>query len=95
MDRILQALYDGKIYPAEQFRPMIEEFKILQEKKREHYENFIKKLNSPLDEEFDNIMDEQLDTLPLELRERFIDGFRLGARMMVEVFEDKYQKDDC
>lgn len=95
MDRILQALYDGKIYPAEQFRPMIEEFKILQEKKREHYENFIKKLSSPLDEEFDNIMDEQLDTLPLELREMFIDGFRLGARMMVEIFEDKYQKDDC
>lgn len=34
-------------------------------------------------------MDEQLDTLPLEMSEMFIDGFRLGARMMIEI----YQKD--
>lgn len=39
-------------------------------------------------------MDEQLDMLPLELSEMFIDGFRLGARMIIEVFEDKYQKED-
>ena len=91
MNKILQDLYDGKIYPAEQYRPLIEEYEILQKKQFEHYEGFIKKIGSPLDKEFEKIMDEQLETLPIELSEMFIDGFRLGARMMVEVFEDRYK----
>ena len=58
----------------------------------EHYEDFVKQLKvlePPLDKHFVEIMDEQLDTLPLEMSEMFIDGFRLGARMMIEI----YQKD--
>ena len=54
--------------------------------------NFVKQLKvlePPLDKRFVEIMDEQLDTLPLEMPEMFIDGFRLGARMMIEI----YQKD--
>ncbi|WP_195637790.1 DUF6809 family protein [Enterocloster bolteae] len=94
MDKILQALYNGEIYPAEQYRPLIEEYKILRNKHYEHYEDFIKKIGSPLDKEFEHIMDEQLDTLPLELSEMFIDGFRLGARMMLEIFEDKYKTEE-
>lgn len=91
MDKILQDLYSGELYPAEQYRPLIEEYKILRKKQYEHYADFIKKIGSPLDKEFEQIMDEQLDTLPIEFSEMFIDGFRLGARMMIEVFEDKYK----
>lgn len=47
------------------------------------------KTEPPLDERFLEIMDEQLKTVPLEISEMFIDGFRLGARMMIEI----YQKD--
>ena len=32
---------------------------------------------------------EELYTIPYEISNMFIDGFRLGARMMIEVFEDK------
>lgn len=94
MDKILQDLYNGEIYPAEQYLPLMEEYKILQKKRYEHYEDFIKKIGSPLDKEFERIMDEQFDTLPLELSEMFIDGFRLGARMMIEIFEDKYKTEE-
>ena len=45
--------------------------------------------NIQLDTRFVEIMDEQLDTIPYEISNMFIDGFRLGARMMIEVFEDK------
>jgi hypothetical protein len=89
MDKILQALYDGEIYPAEQYRPMIEEYTVLRKKQYQKYEDFIKKIGSPLDEEFIQIMDQQLDMFPLELSETFLDGFRLGAKMMIEIFEDK------
>ena len=57
-----------------------------------HYEDFIEvlaKLEPPLDKRFVKIMDEQLDVIPFEFSEMFIDGFKLGARMMAEVFRDE------
>ena len=93
MSKILQDLYNGEIYPAEQYLPKIEEYSALRKKHYEHYEDFIQKLGSPLDKEFIQIMDEQLDTLPIEFSEMFIDGFRLGAKMIIEVFESKYEKE--
>lgn len=32
MNKILQDLYDGEIYPAEQYLPKIEEYKIIRKK---------------------------------------------------------------
>lgn len=63
MKAILKQLYDGEIYPAEQFYPKVEEY-----------------------QEFTQIMDEQLSAIPLEISEMFIEGFRLGARMMIEIY---------
>ena len=54
-----------------------------------HYEDFIEvlaKLEPPLDKRFIKIMDEQLDVIPYEFSEMFIDGFKLEAKMMAEVF---------
>lgn len=72
--------------------PKTEEYRKLRQEHYKHYEDFVKQLKvlePPLDKRFVEIMDEQLDTLPLEMPEMFIDGFRLGARMMIEI----YQKD--
>lgn len=91
MDKILQSLYNGNVYPADQYRPLLEEYAALWKKQYEHYEDFIKKIGSPLDKEFECIMDEQLETLPLEFSQIFIDGFRLGAKMVIEIYEDKDQ----
>ena len=53
------------------------------------YEDFIQQLEgvSPaLKEKFVEIMDEQVSSIPLEASEIFISGFRLGVRIMAEVF---------
>lgn len=92
MNDILKQLYSGEIYPEEQYRPILEEHKALQRKQYKKYEDFISKIGSPLDKEFEHILDEQLDILSLDFFQMFSDGFRLGAKMMVEIFEDKYQK---
>lgn len=92
MDDILKQLYNGEIYPEEQYHPILEEHKKLQKKQYQKYEDFISKIGSPLDKEFERILDEQFDILSLDFFQMFSDGFRLGARMMIEVFEDKYQK---
>lgn len=93
MQELLKQLYDGEIYPAEQYLPLMEEYKKLRKEQYQHYDDFVQELNklsTPLGNRFIKIMDEQLDTVPLEFSEMFIDGFRMGARMMIEVFEDKY-----
>lgn len=92
MKSLLLQLYDGEAFPAEQYTPKTEEYRKLRQKHYKHYEDFIKQLKilePPLDKRLVEIMDEQLDTLPLEMSKMLIDGFRLGARMMVEI----YQKD--
>ncbi len=91
MNNILSALYNGKIFPAEQYHPKSKEYRKIQKEQYRRYEDFIKalrKLNPPLDKRFIQIMDEQFDLMPFEFSEMFIDGFRLGARIMLEVFQD-------
>lgn len=89
MSEILRALYYGEISPAEQYLTKIKEYEIIRERQYQHYEDFIKKLGSPLDKEFERIMDEQLDTLPLEFYQMFTDGFRIGAKMIMEIYGDE------
>lgn len=90
MKSLLSQLYDGELYPAEQYIPKTEEYRRLRQEHCKRYTDFInqlKTLETPLDEKFIEIMNGPLDTLPLEMSEMFIDGFRLGARMMIEIFQ--------
>ena len=85
MNTILQQLYNGEICLVEQYRPILEEYKAIRKKHMVNYKGFIEKLGSPLDKEFINIMDEQFETVPLDFFQMFSDGFKLGAKMMIEV----------
>ncbi len=89
MKNILEQLYDGEIFPAEQYSPQEREYRKIYREHYSHYEDFIEtlsRLEPPLDKRFIEIMDEQLDEIPYEFFGMFIDGFRLGARIMVEIF---------
>ncbi|RKJ56101.1 hypothetical protein D7Y09_03790 [bacterium 1XD42-1] len=91
MNSVLSDLYEGKIFPAEEYSSKSETYQKLRQKYCRCYEDFIKtlqKLDPPLDTEFIRIMNEHLDMVPFEFSETFIDGFRLGARMMIEVFQN-------
>ena len=90
MKSILSELYEGKIFPAEQYSPRSEEYQKIHQEHYQHYDDFIEtlsKVNPPLDKKFIEIMDEQLDVIPYEFSEMFIDGFRLGARIMIDIFQ--------
>lgn len=90
MKKILEQLYNGDICPAEQYVPKGEEYRKRRQENYRHYQDFIEllsKLDPPLDERFIKIMDEQIDLVPCEFSEIFIDGFRLGVKIMTEVFQ--------
>lgn len=91
MKSILSALYNGMIHPAEQYTPKAEEYQKIRRRNCCHYEDFTKilqELDPPLDKQFIHILDEQVDELPYELSQMFISGFRLGARIMMEILQD-------
>lgn len=59
----------------------------------ENYDSFIQKLDNPLDKEFIKIMDEQLDTIPFDFFQMLSEGFKLGAKMMIEVLDGEGEKE--
>ena len=90
MKSLLLQLYNGEIYPAEQYAPRTEEYRKLWQEQYKHHQDFnsrLKKTDPPMDKKFIEIMDEQLKAVPFEMSEMFIEGFRLGARMMIEVYQ--------
>lgn len=89
MKSILQQLYDGEIVPYEQYQPQNKEYKQMEEKHFRHYEEFAKQLDEPLREQFVKLMDEQGETTPYRDSEMFIQGFKLGARMMLEILSNR------
>lgn len=92
MESVLEQLYFGRIYPAEQYAAKGGEYRRLRRENEAHYEEFMEmlsKLDPPLDKRFGEIMDERLDVMLYELSEMFVSGFQLGARIMTEVFADE------
>lgn len=92
MEQVLQALYNGDISPLDQYRPRTEEYNELRRKywrQNDQFMQALSQLDEGLAQEFDQLLDKQFEVVPLEMSEMFIDGFRLGARLMLEVFDDK------
>ncbi|MEY8390917.1 hypothetical protein D3Z36_04170 [Lachnospiraceae bacterium] len=88
MSTVLHQLYNGKLCPAEQYQPLQDAYRDMRREQCSHYTDFIKaleQLEPPLDKRFIEIMDEQLDTIPMDFSAMFIDGFCLGAQMMIEI----------
>ena len=95
MNTILQNLYGGNICPAEQYKPLQDSYQKMRKEHCSHYKDFIQtleQLNPPLHQQFIQIMDEQLDTIPLDFSSMFIDGFCLGAQMMIEILNKNHCK---
>ncbi len=96
MNTVLQQLYNGTLCPAEQYQPLQDFYRDMRREHCRHYTEFIKaleQLDPPLDKRFIEIMDEQLDTIPLDFSSMFIDGFCLGAQMMIEILGNNRVRD--
>ena len=93
MKSLLLKLYDGEVFPVEQYTSRTEVYRKMCQEHYKHYDEFIKQLKllePPLTKRFIEIMDEQLDTVSIEMSEMFIDGFRLGARMVIKIYQTDF-----
>lgn len=86
MKSVLKQLYDGEIAPMEQFRPTLNEYRRMWEESLENDKSFLKKLDEPMRKEFETLMEEHFNLIPIEMAQVYTDGFKLGVRMMCESF---------
>ncbi len=77
--------------PYERFQPITEEYKNQRKKQYREYEAFESKLRE-LDEtllpSFQKLYDQLFLDIPIEQESAFICGFRMGARIMMEIMEE-------
>ncbi len=88
MSSILEQLYSGSLCPEAKNRPEQEAYRQMRQTGRRHYEGFCKALDAvepSLRKQFEQILDDQYALLPFEYAQTFIDGFFLGAGLMIEV----------
>ena len=92
MNKILEDLYEGRVYPSEQYKPITKYYKHLRKEQQKHYDDFKSKLDDTLAKEFENILDEKCNAISIELSEMFIYGFKIGAKMMMEILQENDTK---
>lgn len=89
MKSILLELFQGEIAPLDRHKALLKEYREQWENTMKSENSFVKKLDEPLRAEFEQLMDDHFDLIPLEMSDVFAEGFRIGARMMVESLWDK------
>ncbi len=85
---LLQRLYDGEIFPAEQIVPKNPEYRELTHKLREEKEYLRERLSESDRERFDAMENLSQEIENLYGSEDFFCGFRLGAGLMMEALTD-------
>lgn len=86
MQEIIEKIYRGELYPAEQIDPMFQNFREKWEKSKGNTDAFSAKLSDELRPLFETVMVDKLEIATLEQTQAFVDGFKLGAKLLVEVF---------
>ena len=88
MDSILTQIYNGELYPDEQFVPSSPEYT-----RRYHafsssekeFLDILREVRPDLETKYEEIWDHYLDVLDLRREDMFRRSFRLGAALMTEV----------
>ena len=89
MKSILHQLYYGEISPATQYEARLEEYHQMQEQHGQEYESLAQSLEPIQRKKLAKLMDQQFDAIPMEYADTFVDGFRLGVKMMLAVFQEE------
>ena len=86
MKSSISELYYGNLYPFLTYKPASEETARLFKAAGGRYDRFRARLPEEMRESFDALLEDKSAMLLSEMEESFIDGFRIGARLMLEVF---------
>ena len=85
MNNIIDDLYLGNINPNEFTQIVHQDYKKLARESIDLQEWLSDNLEGDSEKRFDDFVDKDCDMHAIEVRLRFVDGFRLGAKIMLDV----------
>lgn len=89
MDHLIRQIYGGfDRFPADLIGVNAPEYIKAKDKVHALYEAFKVKLPLNLAEELDGLMEAHLDILAEGVEEGFVSGFKIGARLMIEILAE-------
>ena len=88
MSRILTALYNGDIHPAEDYVMISSEYKRQDEAFMRDGDAFSGKLQKDLAEEYERLIDVHTDLFAVREADAYTRGMKLSARLALELLGD-------
>lgn len=86
---ILKSMWNGKILPQKKNYQSNEKFKRIREQMQDEYTLLIDEMSEAGKLHFENYEYLAMEIQTICDEENFVEGFRLGAKMMLEIMEEK------
>lgn len=87
MQSILEQLFNGDIYPSEQIKIKLAGYQEARKVAIQAHDAFEEKLSQQMKQELDEWFSKEADVSGYYSTQTFMDGFKLGARLMLEIME--------
>ena len=84
MKKVLEQLYYGHINPCEDILPSNEDYREVAKAAGILEDKFMEKLSDEEKKEYINMTDERNAVFAMDIAENFVEGFKLGARVVIE-----------
>lgn len=88
MNSVIRQLYDGEIFPGEQWAPAFAAFREARQALMNRHEDFLRTLENmdpALAKKFEDLMNADIDNISPDYYAAFYSGFCLGSKLMIEV----------
>lgn len=97
MKSVLYQMYTGILDPSGEYEPLLKEHKNLLQNRRNCFDRVIAeldKVNPTLKRSFELVLDKHYTETYFNTAQMYMDGFRLGVKMMVEVYQSDWTKNN-
>lgn len=84
---ILEAIFNGQIYPADDVVPKGKDYKAIREEIAESINDFEQTMNENEYANMEKLIDNMTDLQSMKNKEHFKYGFSLGVLMMKEIYD--------
>lgn len=87
MRSIIQQIYNGDLHLNERTTACVSEFRAVRDIAVQAHDAFEDKLCQSMKQELDEFLSKESDITAYHTEQAFIDGFKVGAQMMLEILE--------
>lgn len=89
MQKLIERLYGGEIFPFEEMKTVVEGYSDAVAVAKRLENDFREDLSDSMKEKWDEIKDKRATADMMEIKQAFVDGFKLGTCLTAESYSKK------